>query len=371
MKFSLLAILLLFSPTAVFACKCVPPPPNINTPRAIAEWHFQHASAVFSGKVESLELKGWPIHPEPGKTVSLEPVIVATFSHVYSYRGDPKNQFVVRTGLGGGDCGFPFKLGEAYLVDAQVDDSGNLHTVICSGSTNLKSAETETRFLRGQPPTTQDLTDLNVFNSHTDPLPSPVQLCGQITFPPGVTSRSVFLHAWLENDPRPFPSDETDSQPDGSFCFTDLEPGQYLIDALEAEPEDEDFRYVSYFPGAANPKEAKAVNFTKSADMKADFVMQRQPLFTVSGTLQGFPHPKGQTIQVMLLPGHLMELQTPEPASLVADGKFAIRKVPPGRYQLFASTENSGGSITFLSSVLTLNIDRNFQDLKLRYIAPK
>jgi hypothetical protein len=371
MKLSFLAILSLFAPTAVFACKCVPPPPYINTPRAIAEWHFQHASLVFSGRVETLELKGWPIHPEPGKTLLFEPVIVATFSHVYSYRGDSKNQFVVRTGLGAGDCGFPFRVGESYLVDAQVDESGNLQTGICSGSTDLKSAETEIRFLRGQSPTTQDITDLNVLNSHTDPLPSPVQLCGKISFPPGITWRSVSLHAWLENDPRPLPSDEADSQPDGSFCFSDLEPGQYLIDALETEPEDDEFRYVSYFPGVANPEHAKAVNFTKRAAMKADFVMQRQPLFTVSGTLQGFGQSNGQTVQVMLLPEQLMELQTPEPVPLDSDRNFTFRKVPPGRYQLFASTEISDGSTTFLSSVLTLNIDRNFQDLKLTYVAPK
>src|SRR5262249_8658846 len=50
-----------------------------------------------------------------------------------SFGGIPSDvhEVDVLTGLGGGDCGIPFKAGEAYVVDAGTAKDGLLHAGIC------------------------------------------------------------------------------------------------------------------------------------------------------------------------------------------------------------------------------------------------
>jgi len=92
--------------------------------------------------VEKIELLGWPLKPQPGKSICIaagnEPGIRVTFSGTHLYRGEPKGDLVVATGLGAGDCGYPLEPGQSYLVYAWIEDTGNLSTGICSGTTPLE-----------------------------------------------------------------------------------------------------------------------------------------------------------------------------------------------------------------------------------------
>jgi len=54
----------------------------------------------------------------------------------------------VLTGLGGGDCGVPFKAGEQYLVDAYVGNDGLVHAGICSSTRRVDAAGECLRILR-------------------------------------------------------------------------------------------------------------------------------------------------------------------------------------------------------------------------------
>src|SRR5882672_7798358 len=125
MKRSLITITvcLLFTSMS-FACSCAAPPPDLKTRLAWAEWRLQGVETVFEGKVENIEVQGWPIKPEPGATITVHPLILVTFTNVHQYRGTLRPKFIVQTGLGGGDCGYPFMRGESYLVDARSGDSG-------------------------------------------------------------------------------------------------------------------------------------------------------------------------------------------------------------------------------------------------------
>src|SRR5579864_5473541 len=125
-RFRMVMGLLLACALHAFACECVPPPPDLNTRRAIAEWKIKNSTVIFEGKVEEVALKNWPVKLEPGKTFSFRPALLVSFSDVRVYRGDLPKQFVIETGLGGGDCGYPFVNGKSYLVDAWVDEAGNL-----------------------------------------------------------------------------------------------------------------------------------------------------------------------------------------------------------------------------------------------------
>ncbi len=53
----------------------------------------------------------------------------------------------VRTGLGGGDCGYIFKIGARYLIDAS-NGKGGLFTSRCSITAPVQEAEVELRNLR-------------------------------------------------------------------------------------------------------------------------------------------------------------------------------------------------------------------------------
>lgn len=56
----------------------------------------------------------------------------------------------VRTGAGGGDCGFDFRRGEVYLVYASRSAlSGRLETGICSRTTPIQEADRDLAYLRG------------------------------------------------------------------------------------------------------------------------------------------------------------------------------------------------------------------------------
>jgi Carboxypeptidase regulatory-like domain len=68
---------------------------------------------------------------------------------IENFRGTGKVGDVVgiRTGFGGGDCGYTFKLGAKYLVDASSDGNGFI-TGICSLTAPIEDSEVELRSLR-------------------------------------------------------------------------------------------------------------------------------------------------------------------------------------------------------------------------------
>ncbi len=56
----------------------------------------------------------------------------------------------IYTGLGGGDCGIPFKAGDVYLVDANTAEDGKAHAGICSFTRRVDAAGVLLRVLRQQ-----------------------------------------------------------------------------------------------------------------------------------------------------------------------------------------------------------------------------
>jgi hypothetical protein len=99
--------LLLMTAVTAFACKFdpnIPPPP---------------CDALFAGTVTSMTVvtNGYALRR------------LVTFHVIETWKGTNTVTQSVLTGLGGGDCGYPFKLGEDYVVYA-LTHAGNLHTDI-------------------------------------------------------------------------------------------------------------------------------------------------------------------------------------------------------------------------------------------------
>jgi len=72
------------------------------------------------------------------------------FSVEESFKGLGSTEALVFTGWGGGDCGYPFRTGQQYLVYAYKDEKdGRLGTSICSRTRQLSEAKEDLAYLRG------------------------------------------------------------------------------------------------------------------------------------------------------------------------------------------------------------------------------
>jgi hypothetical protein len=101
---------------------------------------LQSADAVFTGRAISVRdtiVLGDSLVPE-------WPRRVATLLADGAWKGVEAQTVTVTTGMGGGDCGFPFAQGETYLVYAHRggrDGSGPLETSICGRTVLLARAD--------------------------------------------------------------------------------------------------------------------------------------------------------------------------------------------------------------------------------------
>jgi hypothetical protein len=144
--------------------------------------------------------------------------------------------FKVRTGLGGGDCGFRFEVGKRYLVYAFADDSGRLSTGICSGTAMLQDSLANLSYLRGDPIVAERNTPI-----------ATGKLCGRVARAGLDFSNTQILLLPIGNNP--IPSDETEPAPDGSFCAAGVIPGRYYLvfmNGSEGSPTS-----FTFFPGVA------------------------------------------------------------------------------------------------------------------------
>jgi hypothetical protein len=127
---ALLLFLIVFAyPTSARACSCS----ESGSPAD----EFARAAAVFSGKVTRIrEISyGYRVH----------------FAVTRSWKGISTNTTEVTTGYGNGDCGYPFNVGETYVVYAygMPDD---LNAVICTRTAEVSRAVEDLSYLGTVPP---------------------------------------------------------------------------------------------------------------------------------------------------------------------------------------------------------------------------
>lgn len=127
--FGIAALLPATAPCAAPRCSCLAEP-------QVAE-AAGRADAVFSGVAlsvtDSTDVDGYPERR-------------VAFRVDAAWKGAPGETVVISTGLGGGDCGYPFRAGREYLVFAEAED-GALFTGICSLTSPIEEAEAELALL--------------------------------------------------------------------------------------------------------------------------------------------------------------------------------------------------------------------------------
>ena len=127
LAFLFVVIAALSWPTEALSCSCAPADPVCEV--------FSRTSAVFTAEVLSIEddplVETRVGQPPPRRRVTLRVERI--------FRGAPAKQVEVTTARGEGDCGYPFKRGEKYLVFATELD-GRLQVSVCSPTRPLAEA---------------------------------------------------------------------------------------------------------------------------------------------------------------------------------------------------------------------------------------
>ncbi len=275
------------------ACSCIDPGPPCQT--------YGKSSAVFSGQV--IEIVPFEVEGYPQKLVR--------FAVSEAFRGIAGSSVEIATGNGGGDCGYPFSIGENYLVYAHRSSQGNrLYASICSRTGPLSEASQDIEYIRGL---------------------SKVEPGGQIF---GTAKRFRRVNADVIHQPlEPMEGVRVTIEGDGkqvvavtdgkgSYLAAGLRPGGYLV-RIKA-------------PDGLYPSEVQhKVEITDKGCAVVDFTFQ--PNTSLSGQVfdeGSAPVPK---ITVDLIPSdeidepyqrHNLFVHTDD------EGRFTLLTIPPGTYYL-------------------------------------
>jgi hypothetical protein len=350
----------------VFGCSCVKVPPGVNTAQHLAEWAAKGQDAIFEGKVEGLELRWKFVEARIGDLVSADieqepPEMEVSFDVLRSYRGAEDKHVKVRTGLGGGDCGFDFETTKIYLVFANKDDSGELSTGICSPTALLEESRSNLAYLRGE----LEIPESNQKKFATDR----GALCGQLVLdnPAGTTDSQILL--FRVGDKSPVPSDEIEPGADGSFCARDLKPAKYLL--LFKHGPDESPDSFAFFPGVVKLSEATEVEVAPGETVShLLFKVPSRQTYTVGGRISGFNKSKRQAApKVMLVSAaDRFLLALGYSADVATDGTFTLPHVLPGKYWA-AVMVDSDSTTKWSTRKVEVNIDADITGLSLELSA--
>ena len=105
---------------------------------------YGKAAAVFVGTAVAVQ-RNEPPKQKDRREVDWSPMVYK-FSIEQSYLGVSGTEVEVRTGSGGGDCGYEFKIGQRYLVYAY-RYKDNLSTSICTRTRSFSNANEDLAFL--------------------------------------------------------------------------------------------------------------------------------------------------------------------------------------------------------------------------------
>jgi hypothetical protein len=247
-----------------------------------------------------------------------------TLSISERFRGASGNTLVVRTGLGEDDCGYPFEVGNEYLVFAN-ESQGVVTVTTCSATQPAKMAIARIEQLRALRDGTP-LPDLYGFVG-THPLRSNHAGWEQVQPVPGltVTARSDVAEY------------RTQTTYDGLYRFSGLPRGQYRL-SVAAPPG----RRALWGGGAESPGAGAGTPCAMNFELFWDGLIR--------GTIVGRD---GQPASGMVT-AYYVGPETAPVGSLggyVKDGRFEIVRLPPGRYRLvflpIAANRPAGPSVYY------------------------
>jgi hypothetical protein len=350
----------------VFACSCVPPPPDVKTARELAAWNARNADAIFEARTQTIELKWTFMEAHAGDLIPAlsgdfdhdDPAMLVTMDVLRSYRGDQSRRVQVTTGLGGGDCGFSFEAGKDYLVYAFKDEAGGLSTGICSATALLEESRANLVYLQGGDPE----------RIRNEPSTPRRKICGRITFedPPASVDSRLWLLPLGQTSPMPQAEGEADS--DGTFCITDVRPGKYHL--LFVNMIADSVTSFVYFPGVTRLSEAAEIEVrARRSPTGLVFEIPAQRIVSLSGKISvsgNLPLPTGAKVMLFSANQPLLALNYGE--DVASDGSFVFHRVLPGEYWAMVAVDSSR-ELKWWTRKTRVDIGENISTLALELIA--
>ena len=290
--------LLLLSAQAAYACSCIDSGPPCQAYGAV--------SAVFSGRV--MEITSFSSTDGPLKDYSQR---LVRFAVLQPYRGVSGNSAETVTGNGGGDCGYPFKVGESYLVYAYQNSQDNrLYASICSRTRPLSEAGEDLEYIHSLSNATGGGTIYGVVNRfrrvNADVSYQPLGPMGGVRVAVEGGGRSV----------------EALTDGEGAFRVLGLSPGSYNVRL--AAPE-------GFWPGRSEHK----VELRDKGCAVVNFTLERNT--SLSGRVLNEGGGPAAKIMVNLVLSNQVNERYQRNILFVqadAEGRFEFRSIPPGEYLL-------------------------------------
>jgi len=242
---------------------------------------------------------------------------------IESFRGPQKPGDIVsiRTGQGGGDCGYPFKLGKKFLIDA-TEENGTLYTGICSLTAPVDEATVEIESLRrlaaGQ--RVPDLTGLLYKVSSTSEDWDKRPLAGIQAQLASLSGKKLSATAITNSE--------------GVFSFTQVPSGRYQLSLLL--PQDLSPVYANF--GRTNEKD-EIPPLTIPASDRSSAACHVEVYVDSSASISGMikaprPGPVAGWVNADTVKPDRTPWSTVLSATPAADGSFRLAHLPPGRYQI-------------------------------------
>jgi len=282
-----------------------------------------------------------------------------SFDVLRSYRGAQEKNVRIRTGVGGGDCGFDFEVGKQYLVYAFADKSGQLATGICSGTALLEESKANLSYLRREPIVPESV-------ERKTPIATG-RLCGRVVRAGLDFTDSQVLLLRVGNE-SPIPTDGADLASDGSFCANGVIPGKYhlvFMNGAEGSPTS-----FAFFPGVVKSSEADAVEIKSGqANSELVFTVPAQPTFSVSGTVHASHKSALPTeCKVALMSTEPSSLALTYTQDVAPNGSFDFQQVLPGKYWAFVAIDSDAAS-NWLTRKAQVDVAVTVANLSLELIA--
>lgn len=240
---------------------------------------------------------------------------------IESFRGAEKTGGIVgvRTGFGGGDCGYNFKIGAKYLIDASKND-GILVTGICFLTAPIEDSEVELRSLRRiaagerQP----DLVGVLMRGTETDDGESFAPLLG------------VPVEAKSTGDGS---AQRTVTDSIGSFTFRRLAEGTYKL--IPGLPANLSAAFTDAGPLGDDQVPSISIESTDTYGAACFIRIFVEPSGSISGIVQSSgTAPIDGWVNADTVTHDGQPWNTVRNAMVGPDGKFSLRHLKPGRYSV-------------------------------------
>lgn len=337
------------------ACRCAVPAPGLKTPA-----ETNRSTAIFEGTVESIRLQ-WPlIDASEGAAIDADlddepPILLVSFRVSRTYRGASLDHVELRTGCGGGDCGFDFQVGKEYLVYAYKDENSQLATDICTETGLLSEKAMDLAYLRGESLPKASPKEKNV---------SLGKICGRILRSATAEAPDEMLGLFRDGRTSPVPDDQADVNSDGSFCFENVPPGSYRMfygNNIEDGP-----TAFAFFPGVLNASAASLIEVAPGQSISGfDFTVPIQEIYRIAGTVNGFTAAMMQaSAKAVLLRADVPQGPIAYSGDISEHGKFEFPRVLPGRYWAVVTVDPDDQS-KWLTRKVAVDVEGAVKGLRL------